>query len=929
MATYLAGPPVRTCVSGLAVLLLVGSLIGCSREAYFRRADREVKALVAEKSNDPRWAVPPDFTVAMDPRSRYFEPYRETRPPMPEDDPASHQFMHRVDHKRGYPSWHKYGERCELENPDWPAYLSEYATLKEDGSVELSLEAAVLVARLNSPDFQDQLETMYLSALDVSTERFRFDVQFFGGTDTTYTHLGRLLPGGANRGGGSSDTLRIDNNLQLERRFATAGELLVGVANSFVWQFAGPDQSSALSILSGSLTQPLLRGAGRAVALEQLTIAERNLLANLRAFQRYRQGFYSRVAIGDTGIGTLQRRGGFFGGTGLTGFTGTGSGGIGGVASGTGFGVSGGGTSGGTSGGGGAGFAGGGAGTLDGFLGLLQRQQQIRNQTVFLHCQQSFLNQLRFLNSVGRIDLLQLNQATQNYVTAEANRLQATATFEESKDRFLTATLGLPPNLPLQLDDSAIRRVRFMDPWTDQLPRSLRKLQDELGDLKPPYPIDALRHFLEELARLRVETDGPIKTVVTDLARAEKSIADQGAEMAEEELRGLVGNLAEKKAGFQELQRRLHIEPELADLRTQLQPDQLPPEKCQSLFNQLVNRARELSLDIDELFRLQIWARVQTVSLPPVEIGEDDAVAIARVHRLDWMNNRAALVDTWRLITYNANFLESNLTATVSGDIATVGDNPVKFRAPTATARVGLQFDAPFTRLQERNSFRQVLIDYQQDRRKLIQFGDSVRLTMRQLLRQLRLLRDNWRMQRTAVNVAYARVDQASNNLRAPPTAEQVKAAQPGQGQQLGPTAARDYFEALNDLQTTQNNVMSIDLSYHAARLRLMRELGIMQLDENGVWIDIPLGDPATWLACPVSSGAVCPLAETPAASEEVPPPVPEAWLLELDAPAAEPAPDAGEPASPPLPAPPPQPDRPRAPESPLREDAVESPAEP
>ena len=44
--------------------------------------------------------------------------------------------------------------------------------------------------------------------------------------------------------------------------------------------------------------QPLLRNGGRAFVMERLTIVERALLANLRAMQFYRQGFYTEVTIG-------------------------------------------------------------------------------------------------------------------------------------------------------------------------------------------------------------------------------------------------------------------------------------------------------------------------------------------------------------------------------------------------------------------------------------------------------------------------------------------------------------------------------------------------------------------------------------------------------------------------------------------------------
>jgi hypothetical protein len=66
----------------------------------------------------------------------------------------------------------------------------------------------------------------------------------------------------------------------------------------------------------------LLRGAGRDVALEQLTFVERALLANLRAYHQYRQGFYTQVAIGELGVAGPQRGGG---GTVIAGFSGQGS----------------------------------------------------------------------------------------------------------------------------------------------------------------------------------------------------------------------------------------------------------------------------------------------------------------------------------------------------------------------------------------------------------------------------------------------------------------------------------------------------------------------------------------------------------------------------------------------------------------------------
>jgi len=64
-----------------------------------------------------------------------------------------------------------------VDNPTWKDFLPR----DKDGNVVLDLTGAVQVALLESPNYQQQLETLYLSGLDVTFERFRFDSQFFGG----------------------------------------------------------------------------------------------------------------------------------------------------------------------------------------------------------------------------------------------------------------------------------------------------------------------------------------------------------------------------------------------------------------------------------------------------------------------------------------------------------------------------------------------------------------------------------------------------------------------------------------------------------------------------------------------------------------------------------------------------------------------------
>jgi hypothetical protein len=332
---------------------------------------------------------------------------------MPQDDPASHEYMLRVDGMKGWKHWDDNGHRVELENPAWREALKEYVEVGEAGSVKLNTDSALRLAYVHSPSHQNQLETLYLSALDVTAERFRLDTQFFGGYGVGYDHNGSL----------ESDRLTVgaDPVLRAQRRFATAGELLVGFANSFVVEFSNSGTTLASSLANFSFVQPLLRSAGRDVALEQLTLVERALLANLRAYHQYRQGFYTQVVIGELGVAGPQRGGGD---TVIAGFPGWGG--------------------------------------VGGYIGLLQQLQQIRNTEDNLSLQERTLARLAAFQDIGVIDLVQVDQFRQSIEDERANLLQIHNSFELSLDGYKTGTLGLPPDLPIELDDSLIRQFQLV-----------------------------------------------------------------------------------------------------------------------------------------------------------------------------------------------------------------------------------------------------------------------------------------------------------------------------------------------------------------------------------------------------------------------------------------------------------------------------------
>lgn len=850
------------------ILMAVTALAipGCSREWYREQADENVTELIEEKTYN-RWESP--WTgIDMDPRSRFYDPYDPVRPPMPPDDPDSHQYMHHVDQYEGWAHWHDSGNLDQLENPGWYEQLVTDVPSKEDGTLFLTLEDAIRLARVNAPSYQQQLETLYLSALDVSTERFRLDTQFIGGAGagsggrTFFNNTGVGITG-AGTSSGSTFNVGTTSEIQLRRNLASAGQFVVSFANQFMWQLSGADAGSVSSGIGFAFLQPLLRAGGRQIALEVLTVAERTLLANIRAFEHYRQGFFTNLAVGINDTTGPSRRGGFQGGSGFSGFSGQGSGGFGGVGDATGFGRTGGG--GGGDGGAvvtGSGFAGGGAGQVGGFVGILQQTEQLRNTETSLNAQLQTLNLLEAHLEGGLIDLAQVDQFRQSIETERANLLQSQNGLANTVESFKTFSLGLPPDVPIELDDSRIRQFRFV---SDSLKRQQERLQaivTGFGQIAANPSDEQLREVLGKLNDLNKDVAVELASAATDVQR-------------------VVDTRPERTTGMSDFEKQA-FEKELTMLTENLEALQKSfddtSQKVVSLLGSLGDRptavATIVSINVDlsnligELALIETRARLEVITLDVVRLDPKVALEIARANRLDWMNNRASLVDNWRLIEFNANRLESNVDIVLSGDIGTKGDNPLNFSGENTSTQAGIRFDAPFNRRVERNDFRQQLILYQQSRRQLIQYEDGVYRGLRSLLRNLDQLERNLEIQRRAVAISIRRVDQTRENLNRP-----TPPALPGQPQaQFGPTAALNLLTALSDLRNSQNNFMSVWLNYYAARMRLFQNLGVMRIDTNGLWIEESLEDAVR------ASSADSPL----------PPSVPQDWL---DATGAEPAP--------------------------------------
>jgi len=859
--------------------------MGCNRAHYRNRADQEVTNVINEKIADA--CAPAIPSIQMDRASRMFDPFNPDRPPMPEDDNTAHLYMKVLNGKKGYPLWDVNGKTNTAENPIWWRYLP----LDERGVLVLDADTAVRTAVLHNTVYQSEIETLYLSALDVSSERFFLGNQLFAGYGASYTADGSLRRG---NGGSSRSTLNASTSsrglrgLALQRQFTNGADLIVGFANSLTWQFAGPDTQSATTLLDFSLIQPLLRGGGRDVIMERLTLAERTLLYNVRAFERYRTGFYTTVTVGRAAEPGPTRRGGLFGGAGLQGFTGLG-GGFGTVGT-----VQNNAT---------GGFGGGGAvPSVGGFLGLVQNQLQITNAEENVARQRE--NLVRFEDTLREQLLvipasqdaipsqqLQVAQARQSLISSQAQLLQLRFSYEQSMDNF-KGTLGLPPYVCIEIKDPILDQFNLIS-------KELKQRRDQVSDLR--NAIGDSNGKLLELSPIQLEKGTGIKFRSLKWSdEAVNAVSDiKGRIERIESIRGklLNSDLPQIQRDIEKLRSvSAAREAELARLREIYQQERstvcnlLPTEsldialldsgeiiglpdvlskdidKLEKRFQERAAKIQKLDAALDELLTkrddrdsrklfeslrdqallpsqsilaefaedvlalqvLQARARIESVVLPPVDLMPEEAVEIARANRLDWMNARAGLVDSWRSIEVVADNLESSLDVVFSGDMQNANDNPLSLRGKTGRLRAGLQWDSPLTRMQERNQYRQVLIEYQQAKRGYYRFEDGVWQTLRSQLRNIRYNQYNFELQRYAVRIAAQQIT-INEDLRQ--IRESLSLAS-------GPTAARDSVSALQDLLNAQNTFLGVWVFYEAQRRNLDQDLGTIRVDENNIWVD-------------------------------------------------------------------------------------------
>jgi outer membrane protein TolC len=973
------------CLSSLLALLTSQS--GCTRKFYRKAVDKEVTAILHDKDRYPFWKIE-DFHVPPNPMSRFANPANPDNPPMPPDDPAA-AFLAPNPQKPGKAGvarlennayleimgiWSAENraqqqlskkEKAENDREGFGLYqIPDQELMDQNGPDKepatcpepylITLEQAVELGLINSREFQNHREDLYLTALPVTLQRFAFAPQFFFTEQAIRERFASKAPGGpANR-------WRFESSAGFAKIFSTGALLVAQLANETVVNLTGKaPHTVSISDINLDLVQPFLRGGGKAVTLEALTQVERNLVYEIRNYARFRKEFFVSIAGGDG----LSSSGSFVGGFG------------GALSPGGGLGVP------------GLEISPGGAGRVilgtgltanaQGYLPTLFIAAQLDNEKKNVAALEENFGLFQAFYEGGRIEKLQVDQVATDLLRSENNVLVRETQLRDALDQF-KIQLGLPPTVPLELDDALIQPLRqHFEKYeqTFKLAKAVvlkadntaaglteefvnaRNLEKVTGFAGGAIPMLQTAGLLKVKALEKVAAKAPLvrpyfgTLLTTDPAvqgtKFQKAIDSRLTALQSLSHTGLMKRLGELEAEV----RILQLKREKLDLEKKAFP---PSElaRIASLSNDIdlanyelvlrivqarpwergipipdLAKGRELILQIlqagpppavffpvekdlltqDKIFQLQFevldrssglvlfyfakvisqaaderldsllnsWPEPPPLLVDGVNLLQDEQELALKIgidhalsNRLDLMNSRAVVVDAWRQLAIFANSLLGVFNVRYHYDVSTgpTANQPLAFQGSTSRHQLFFNMELPLVRKAERNAYRASLIGFERARRVLMAVEDNIALTVRTEIRQLRLLAENYKIQKQVVHLAYPQVEVSREQLIKPEPQQNITSS--------GNAAlTQQLLSRQASLLNAQNAMYQIWINYLIARLQLYRDLELMPLDPRGVWID-EAHQPTTPFphAVPPDSGGIF---HEPAQSEQLPPPEP------------------------------------------------------
>ncbi|MFO0922598.1 MAG: TolC family protein [Pirellulales bacterium] len=751
-------------------------------------------------------------------------------------------------------SWEVLPKTCIDRMLEFETLRSEFGqTFKETPRMEkedrrrLTLANLMELASINSREYQARKELLYRTALALTRQRYQYELNptpVGNGTAANFRH--------SRDNGVTENTLGVPSGTAVQKTLASGGQFLTRFANSVVLTFNGPSGFAADvgSEMIFDFQQTLFQ---RDVRFENLTQTERDVLYAMRDYIRFRKqlfrdvsGAYYSLLLNYRGIeinaqdyftntrGFIQSQAEYRTAEKIPRIQ------------------------------------------VDQFeQNVLRTRSNLVNNCFTL---EAALDQLKFrlglpTEMVIHLDLAELesislkdelsvarqmiNRARTELVNARnASSVDATTlsnvaeVLADRMSKILRIQQRMEASSPSNgTDGSAMNRLSHQA--LVEAEEELEDLQQLLAILSVTMQVEILRSDLN--TQLRSETPAPPLRVIIralEFGSAQLQVVDLAIESNHVRNQGTLKQSLEgrRRVANQKLD---DLSDFLERISTNLGSDRAI--EIMEEFNRIPQRrdeALELVKELEELARdacrgilpedlRQVGARVQevvddTIELSDIllekgpdgweeiELDHNEALLTGLVQRLDLMNQRGDLADAWRQIKLAGDDLRSivDLRATQSIRTRSTGNDPFDFSFDDSDTRLSMALDTPLNRRLQRNNFRLALISYNVGLRNLMAAEDTIKLDVREDLRQLALDRNQYTIAVASAALAYERV--ISTSLRLQLAVQNV--------------AARDFLEAQQAYTNALSSIARLHVNYITDRLELFFDLEAFDVDGCLYW---------------------------------------------------------------------------------------------
>ena len=276
----------------MIILLGLGTLTGCSAEAYRRSADRQVKQILREREDKTLGYRPQvqvsDATPAKPTTQAYAKIPATPIPPtaVAPLEPATHEVpaapLGPELPPEGVSTTRPSGFGLEAAQRQSAEMLRLGPPAPHEAGMRLDLFRSLGYAAEHSRNYQNQMEELYLTTLDVTLQRHLFEPRPF-------------VQAGLNANYGAEDVnyrsaLNATATAGIRQQLPYGGEVVAKTLVGFVQALHGNVEQGESAEMALSATIPLLRGAGM-VNLEPLIQSERTLVYRVRQFEDFRRQF--------------------------------------------------------------------------------------------------------------------------------------------------------------------------------------------------------------------------------------------------------------------------------------------------------------------------------------------------------------------------------------------------------------------------------------------------------------------------------------------------------------------------------------------------------------------------------------------------------------------------------------------------------------